>query len=185
MITPPSGNGSYVLWGGQAPVPSGQKRGQSPRGSWPGSRPPTGPHAQTRGQTWRVVDERVDMTGLAAGAGIDEKMRGAVVVGNQGIEKMIPAAEIPRTSFVGPQSVGELVPTSEIEVGRWHGGAQQPPATTTIGNRETPPVRLACQNRGASGEGGLAGACNRQEDDVLRVQSVRVPGVKRADGLGG
>lgn len=92
MITPPSGNGSYVLWGGQAPVPSGQKRGQSPRGSWPGSRPPTGPHAQTRGQTWRVVDERVDMTGLAAGAGIDEKMRGAVVVGNQGIEKMIPAA---------------------------------------------------------------------------------------------
>jgi hypothetical protein len=31
----------------------------------------------------------------------------------------------------------------------------------------------------------IAGACNRQEDDVLRVQSLRDPGVKRADGLGG
>jgi hypothetical protein len=73
---------------------------------------------------------------------VDEKMKWPVIVGSNGVKKMIPASQITQHTFSCPQKVGHLVPAPYIEAGCFHGGPNEAHSASTIRNCELPPVAL-------------------------------------------
>jgi len=105
-----------------------------------------------------TIDECIDVPGLIAGTSVDEKMQRAVAVWSQRVQEVIAAAQITQPPLVGTQAVGQLVPDGEVKAACWDNRAQKSHTAATIGNRESPPVRLARQYGGACRERGLPGA---------------------------
>jgi hypothetical protein len=97
---------------------------------------------------------------------------------------MIPSAEISEASLVGPQGIGDLIPSSQIQVLRLDRGPEQPHPTSAIGNGELTPIRLPRQNSSTGRKRRLTGARVRKKNDLLRLEVVRKPRVELPERLG-
>ena len=62
------------------------------------------------------VDECVHMTGFIAGTGVNQKVKRAVAIGSNGVEKMITTAQITQGTFIRTEMVSNLIPAWQIQI---------------------------------------------------------------------
>jgi hypothetical protein len=131
----------------------------------------------------RIVDERVDVSRLAARSGVYQEMQRAIVVRRQRIQEMVPTAQITQRTFIGAQSFGHGVPTDKVEIVRRHAGPHKSHPAATVGHGKSPPVGLTRQNCGACWKRRLAGTGIWQKDKAFRREAAGNPGMQPPDGL--
>ena len=64
----------------------------------------------------RLIDEVVHKSGFEPRTRVNQEMQRAVVVRRDGIEKMVPAAEIAEPALVRAKLISQLIPTVVIEI---------------------------------------------------------------------
>jgi hypothetical protein len=69
----------------------------------------------------RRIYQGIDVAGFITRSGMNQEMERAIVIGNNRIQKVVPAAQISESAFAGPQGISNHVPSGQIQVFRGHG----------------------------------------------------------------
>ena len=115
---------------------------------------------------WRI-NESVNMSRFITRTCVNEEVQGAVVVRLKCVEEMISTAEVAKPAFVAPKQLGNTIPSSKVQFRRRDVGSQQPHPTPAIGNREFPPIVLACEYGCAGRQRRFARTRIGKKDDQL------------------